>query len=450
MGVSGTRLSRLVRHPARVIPLAFLATIVVGTLVLLLPAAHRSGEVDVMAAAFTMVSAVCVTGLATVDTATYWTPFGQGVILAAIQVGGLGIMTLATVVALAIRGRLRTSGQLIAQAETKTQALGDVRGVVRRILIAVVIAESVVALALFVRFLTTYDTGDVRTALWHAVFHSVSAFNNAGFALYSTNLVGFVADAWICWPICAAIIAGGIGYPVFWELVRAARRPSTWSVHTRITVFGYAALLVVGVAAFLVFEWTNPATIGSFSVWDKTVAGVTQGVVPRTAGFNSIDYQMIRPETLVVTVVLMFVGGGSAGTAGGVKVTTFFLLGYVILAEIRGEEDVRVGNRRIGSPVIRQALTVALLGVGVVATGTIGLVMLTDFTLDRVLFEVVSAFGTVGLSTGLTPQLPVPAQLLIMLIMFVGRVGTVTVASALALQERRRAYHLPLGTPIVG
>lgn len=437
-------------HPARLIPLSFLGFILLGTLALMTPAARRGDSPDFMAAAFTTVSATCVTGLATVDTATYWTPFGQAIILAEIQVGGFGIMTLATLLSLLVRGRLGMNSRLLAQSETKTLAVGDVGAVLKRILGAVLVAEAVVALLLTLRFLTTYDDGNLRTAIWHGVFHSVSAFNNAGFALYSTSLVGFVADAWICWPICAAIIAGGIGFPVAFELARSLRRPSTWSVHTRITVYGYTSLLVAGVLLFMLFEWTNPATLGPLSAWDKTVAGVSQGVFPRTAGFNSIDYGAIRPETLLITLVLMFVGGGSAGTAGGVKVTTFFLLGHVILTEVMGEDDVRVGNRRITSATIRQAMSVALLGVGLVSLGTIGFVMLTDFPLDKSVFEVVSAFGTVGLSTGITPQLSVPAQVLIMVMMFCGRVGTVTVASALALHQRKRKYHLPEEHPIVG
>lgn len=437
-------------HPARLVPLSFLAFIAIGTLALSIPAAHRPGNVDVMAAAFTTVSATCVTGLTTVDTATYWTPLGQAIILAEIQVGGFGIMTFATLLGLLVRGRLGLSGRLLAQSETKTLKMGEVTAVLKRIFLAVVVTETAVAMLLTLRFLTTYDDGNLRTAIWHGVFYSVSAFNNAGFALASDNLVGFVADAWICWPICAAIIAGGIGFPVVFELVRAARRPSAWSVHTRITVYGYTALLVTGIALFMLLEWTNPGTLGPLSAWDKTVAGVTQGVTPRTAGFNSIDYGAIRPETLLITMVLMFVGGGSAGTAGGIKVTTFFLLGHVILTEVMGEQEVRVGNRRISSETVRVALTVALLGVMLVTFGTIGMVMLTDVPLDKAMFEVVSAFGTVGLSTGITPELSVPAQLLLMLVMFCGRVGTITVASALVLHSRKRKYHLPQEHPIVG
>lgn len=431
------------------VPLAFLGAIVVGTVLLMLPAAHVSGEANLMAAAFTTVSAVCVTGLATVDTATYWTPIGQGIILFLIQIGGFGIMSLATLVALIVRGRLGLTSTLIAQAETQTLEMGSVGHVLRRIFLSMLVAEAAIATVLTLRFSFGYGEA-LPTALWHGVFHAVSSFNNAGFALYSNNIVGFVSDAWICLPICLGIIAGGVGYPVFFELIKRWRRPSTWSAHTRMTVYGYTLLLVIGIACYLWFEWTNPATMGPLAWEDKVTAAIFGGVNPRTAGFNSIDLSHIRPETLVITLVLMFVGGGSAGTAGGIKVTTFFLLGHVILSEARGEEEVRIGPRRIAHETIRQALSVALLGVGVVTIGTIAMVMITDYSLDVVTFEVVSAFGTVGLSTGITPQLPVAAQLVLMVIMYVGRVGTVTTASALALHQRKRRYHLPEEHPIVG
>lgn len=336
------RIARVLTHPVRLVPLAFLAVIGVGTLALMLPVAHTSGEPDLMAAAFTTVSAVCVTGLATVDTATYWTPFGQVVIMLLIQVGGFGIMTLATLLSLLVRGRVGVSGQLRARAETHAfDAGGSVTGLIRRIAVRMLAAEAIVALALTLRFRAAYDD-TWGASLWHGVFHAVSAFNNAGFALFSGNLVPFVGDAFICVPICVAIVAGGIGYPVYFELVSRWRRPNQWSVHTRITVGGTVILLVTGTLAYLVFEWSNPATMGPMSVWDKVLASGTASVVARTAGFNSIDYGAITGATLVITLVLMFVGGGSAGTAGGIKITTFFLLGFLILAEARGEEDVVV------------------------------------------------------------------------------------------------------------
>jgi trk system potassium uptake protein TrkH len=437
-------------HPARIVPIAFLATGGVGAVLLSLPMATPGPERPaLLVAAFTSVSAVCVTGLTVVDTATFWSPFGQVVILGLIQVGGFGIMTLATLLGLLVGGRLRLRSSLIAQAETHTLNLGDVRHVVRRVAITMALFEAAIALVLMVRFRVRYDD-TWADAAWHGVFHSVSAFNNAGFALYSDNLIGFVDDAWIAFPICVAIIAGGIGFPVLFELRRRWRQPMLWTVHTRLTVYGYALLLVVGTLAFLALEWSNPDTLGPMSAWGKTVGGITGGVVPRTAGFNSVDYAEITPETMAVNYVLMFIGGGPAGTAGGIKVTTFFLLAFVIWSEVRGERDTNIGHRKIGGSTLRQALTVALLGIAAIALGTMAILLVTDLSLDVVLFESISAFATVGLSTGITPELPIAAQVTLMVLMYVGRVGTITVASALALKHRHHHYHLPEERPVVG
>ena len=437
-------------HPARIVPLAFLFAIIVGTILLSLPISTPGPtRPPTLTAAFTTVSAVCVTGLTTVDTATYWSPFGQTVIMSLIQIGGFGIMTLATLLGMLVGGKLRLKSSLIAQAETHTLNIGDVRHVVRRVAVTMLAFEAVFAAVLTLRFRTRYDD-TWGEAVWHGVFHSISAFNNAGFALYSDNLIGFVDDAWIMFPICVAIIAGGIGFPVLFELRRRWRHPRLWTVHTRLTVYGSLVLLVVGIGAFLALEWANGGTLGGLSPWGKVVGGVTGGVVPRTAGFNSIDYGQITPETMAVNYVLMFIGGGSAGTAGGIKVTTFFLLAFVIWSEVRGERDTNVAHRRVGGETVRQALTVVLLALAAIAVGTMVILLVTDYALDVVLFETISAFATVGLSTGITPNLPPAGEITLMVLMFVGRVGTITVASALALKSRHRHFHLPEERPVIG
>jgi potassium uptake TrkH family protein len=433
-----------------VVPLAFLAVITAGTVLLMLPVARAGpGVADPLTALFTATSAVCVTGHIVVDTATYWSPFGQAVILGLIQVGGFGIMTAATLLALIVQRRLGLADRLAAQAETKAIGLGDLRGVVVRIAVAVGLCESVVALLLIGRFWVGY--GDpLGEAVWRGWFHAISAFNNAGFALFSDNLMGFVSDWWLNLPVMAAVVVGGLGFPVLFELLRRAGRPRAWTIHTRITVIGTATLLVLGFAATLALEWGNPGTLGPLGAADKALAAAFQSVTSRTAGFNTLDIGAMHPETWAVVDVLMFIGGGSAGTAGGIKVTTFFLLGYVIWSEIQGEREVVVGRRRVSGATVRQALSVALLGVATVALATIALLMLTDESLDRVLFESVSAFGTVGLSTGITAGLPAAGQLVLVALMFVGRVGTITAASALALRASHRLYRYPEERPIVG
>ncbi|MGH3508454.1 MAG: TrkH family potassium uptake protein [Nocardioidaceae bacterium] len=439
-----------VQHPARIVPMAFLGAISIGTALLLLPVS-RGGDrgADFITAAFTSVSATCVTGLSPVDPATYWSPFGQAVILLLIQVGGFGIMTLATLLSLLVAGKLGLNTRLIVQSESRVLNLGDVRSVLRRVAVTMAIFELSIAVIVTARFRIAYDD-NLADAVWHGVFHAVSAFNNAGFALYSNNLIGFVDDPWISLPLCAAVVAGGLGFPVLAELHQRFRRPRYWTVHTRLTVYGSLILLAGGILGFLAFEWANAATIGNLSSGGKAIAAVTGGVMPRTAGFNSVDYGQVTPETLLMTDILMFIGGGSAGTAGGIKVGTFFLLGFVIWSEIRGEPDVNIAHRAISSPTVRQALTVALLGVGVVTAGTMVLLMLTDFTVQVVFFESISAFATVGLTTGITSSMPWSAELVLMVLMFVGRVGTITVATGLALQTRHRHYQLPEERPIVG
>ncbi len=429
---------------------SFAAAVAVGTALLSLPIATAGpGRADLLTALFHATSAVCVTGLVTVDTGTYWSGFGQAVILGCIQAGGLGIATLATLFALLVSRRLGLRARLVAQAETKALSAADVRRVVARVVVFVVAAEAVVAVVLALRFALGYGQS-WSSAAYHGVFHAISAFNNAGFGLRADSLVRYVADPWISLTICTAVIVGGLGFPVVFELAREWRTPRTWSVLTRITVVVTALLLLVGTLVFLFAEAGNPGTLGPLGAGTKVLAAFTAAVMPRTAGFNNLDVGAYQPETLLLTDALMFIGGGSAGTAGGIKVTTFGLLAYVLWAEMRGDPDVEVGRRQVPASNQRQALAVALLGLGVVAVATFAMEALTDFTFDQVLFETVSAFATVGLSTGITADLPAPAQFLLVLLMFIGRIGPLTLASGLALRERARRHSLPEERTIVG
>lgn len=437
-------------HPARIVPLAFLATIVVGTCLLLLPVSSADGRVaPILTALFTATSAVCVTGLTVVDTGTYWSPFGQGVILLMFQVGGFGIMAGATLLGLMITRRMRLGRRLVAQAETKSLTLGDVKGVLWTLLGVTLLFELVVAAVISVRLHAAYGE-PWGVAIWNGVFHSVSAFNNAGFSTYPDSLVRFALDPLILLPLSVAIIVSGLGFPVINELRTEWRRPEGWSIHARLTVYGTVGLLLAGFVAVLVAEWNNSATIGDFSTGGKALNAFTHSVMSRTAGFNAVDIGQMRPETLLFTNGLMLIGGGSAGTAGGIKVTTFLLLGFVVWAEIRGRTDVTAFRRRICPDVQRQALAVVLLAVGVVGVATLAILSLTTLPLDRVLFEVISAFATVGLSTGITADLPPAAKTILIGLMFVGRVGTITVAAALALRTRHVPFRYPEERPIVG
>ena len=428
---------------------AFAVAGLVGTVLLMLPVSRAGeGRAPFVTALFTATSAVCVTGLTTVDTATYWSRTGQVVILVLIQVGGFGIMTLASLIALFLSRRMGVRTRLTAARETKSIGRGDLRRVLRGVLVVTVVVESVVATILTLRFRGTYDE-TWGTATWHGIFHAVSAFNNAGFALFSDNLMGFVTDPFVLIPISVAVVIGGLGFPVIAEVVRQ-RQPRSWSVHTRLTLLVTSVLLVGGTVFFTLAEWSNTRTIGSLGAADKLLNGWFGAVQPRTAGFNAWDYGAVTDETLLGTAMLMFIGGGSAGTAGGLKVTTVVVLFLVIVAEARGDDDVIAFDRRIDQRIVRQATTVALLGVSAVACGTILLSALTNQPLRDVVFETTSAFATVGLSTGITGELGGPAQVVLIVLMFVGRLGPVTLVSALALRERNRRYRFPEGAPLIG
>ncbi|GAA2387798.1 potassium transporter TrkG [Streptomyces glaucosporus] len=446
LGAAGTRF----RHPARLVVAGFAVAAAVGAALLSLPAAAESGErTDVVDAVFTATSAVCLTGLVTVDTGSHWSAFGEVVVLLLMQAGGLGIMTLAALFAVLVSGRLRLRAQLVAQTESRHLGMDDLRRMVPGIIRFGLVCEAAVAAVLTAVFLTRYDRPP-GTALYQGVFHGVSAFNNAGFSTHRDSLASYAGDPWVCLPVAAAAVVGGLGFPVVFELVRSWRRPGDWSVLTRITVVLTVLLLALGTLVITAAEYTNPGTLGRLGEGEKWLAGFFASAAARSVGFNTVDVSAMGSESLLATDVLMFIGGGSAGTAGGIKVTTLGLLAFVVWAEMRGDPGARVGNRRVPEGNQRQALAIVLLGAGAVVVSTFAVLAMTDFSLDRVLFEVISAFATVGLSTGITAELPAAAKVLLTVLMFAGRLGPLTLATALALRERARRYDLPEERIIVG
>jgi trk/ktr system potassium uptake protein len=437
-------------HPAQLVSLAFALGILVGTGLLMLPVATAGpGGASVLTAAFTSTSSICVTGLIVVDTATYWSHFGQVVIMVLIQIGGLGIMTLASTLALVVARRLGLRSRLIAQAETGALDLGDVRRILVGVAVLSLIFEAIAATVLALRFAITYDYS-VGAAIWRGVFHAVTAFNNAGFALWSDNLMQFVTDGWISMTISLAIICGGLGFPVWLELRRRGRTPRRWSIHTKLTLLVTGLLLAVGFFSVLGFEWDNAATLGALDTPGKLLAAFFQGVQPRTAGFNTLDYAQMNDDTLLFQDVLMFIGAGSASTGGGIKVTTFALLLLMVWTEIRGDPEVNVFGRRISAAAQRQALALALIALIAVASCTLVLVASSDATVSQSIFESASAFGTVGLSTGITASLPTASKVALIVLMYLGRVGPHGLGTALVLRESRRRYRFAEGRPIIG
>ncbi|WP_196716614.1 TrkH family potassium uptake protein [Actinomyces trachealis] len=440
----------LMLHPARVVPTAYLIGWILGTVLLRLPWCATNQDTTWWQAAFTSMSALCITGLAVVDTASHWSHLGQAVILLLIQVGGFGIMTLTSMVVFTVTRRVSPTVARIAKEETRS-GLKDFRRLPARILFFSLACEGILALALTLRFMRRGMPSE--TATYHGVFHSISAFNNAGFALYPDNLVGFNQDPWIMVPIGMAIVVGGIGFPVWIELTdrwRGHVRRRLLSVHLRMTLWAYAALLLAGFLAVCLFEWSNPYTLGDQPLSGKLLGAFGGTVFPRTAGFNSIDYGEVTAPTLLVTDVLMMIGGGTAGTAGGLKVTTVAVLLLTVFAEIRGEEVTIVGGRRLSNECVRSALAVAVLGTTVVFTAVLVMAAHEPFALDHLVFEAISAFGTVGLSTGLTARVSHLSWGVLMVLMYLGRVGPVSAAAALAMRARLRRFEYPPEDPLVG
>jgi len=371
------------------------------------------------------------------------------VIMALFQLGGFGMMTLATLLGLLVNRSFRLRAKLIAQAESHVLGLGDISSVAKLVLVVTLVMELAVMLLLTLRLHLSYGLGWGEAA-WSGLFHSVSAFNNAGFSIHVDGLVRYATDGFILLPVMSAIIIGGIGFPVLNDLRRRWSDPRHWSLHTKLTLSGTAVLLVGGFMAVLLFEWSNPGTLGPMAWADKLLSAAFVSVSARTAGFNALDIGALTHESWALHYFLMFIGGGSAGTAGGVKVGTVAILALLVIAEIRGRADTEAFGRRVGSSAQRQAITVLVLGSAMVVLGTLVILRDTDIPTDQVIFEVISAFGTVGLSTGITADLPETSQLMLTLLMYVGRVGTITLAASLALGEHRMPYRYPEEHPIVG
>lgn len=462
------------RNPAQLVVLAFTGLIAVGTLLLLLPlAVDGSRGLGVEDALFMSTSATTVTGLATVDIATF-SLFGELVLLALVQIGGFGIMTIGSVLALVASRRVGLRQRMLAQAEIGAVDIGDLKtliGYIARITIAV---EGSLAAVLTVRLWQGGYEDNFGDALYSGIFHGVTAFNNAGISLYSDNLASFVGDPVVVIAITLGFIVGGLGFPILVEISRRrtttkrvdASLPMTlhhgtghprssampWSLHLKITLLATAALLIIGPVVVLAFEWSNSATLGQLGISDKLLAGWFQGVSPRTAGFNTVDVGAMNEPTLLVISTLMFIGAGPASTSGGIKVTTFAVLGLMIWSEARGDQDVNVFGRRLPTPMIRQAVTIALLSVAMVTGVSLVLMASDGIGLTAALFESSSAFGTVGLSTGVTGAISTLGHISLVVVMLAGRVGPVTFVTALALRDSDRvhAYRYPEERPIIG
>lgn len=441
---------RLARQsPARLALGVFASVIALFTALLSTPFATTSGTpAPFVDALFTATSAVCVTGLVTVPTGTYWSTAGLVVILAAIKIGGLGVMTLASLLGLAVSRRIGLTQRLLVSSETKMTRLGEVGSLLRVVIVTSTLFEVAIAIVLIPRFHALGE--DWGLAAWHGVFYAISAFNNAGFIPTSYGLEPYGSDWWVLLPIIIGVFVGSLGFPVILDVMRRARRPRRWNLHSKLTLAASGTLVGVGTLLVAAFEWNNEKTFAPLD-WSGTIlASLFAGVMPRSGGFATVDIDQMHQSTWLLLDALMFVGGGSASTAGGIKVTTLAVMLLAILAEARGDKDVEAFGRRIPREAMQVAIAVSLVSATFILAASLVLLAVTDWTLDVVLFEVISAFATCGLSTGVTADLPDTGKYVLVFMMFIGRTGTMTFAAALALRSRRRVIRLPEERPIIG
>lgn len=441
---------------SRTICLGFLVFISVGTLLLLLPWANASGQWgNPLIALFTATSAICVTGLIVVDTGTHFSPLGQGIILALIQIGGLGYMTANSFLMLLLGRRLKLKDRVAIQQSMDSSELAGGSSLIVSIIAMTLLIELTGILFLYPTFQQDFGGG---RGLWLSIFHSVSAFNNAGFSLFADNIMGYALNPWINFTITALVILGGIGYQVIMELFLWARhqfrgdqRRITFSLNYKVVTSTTLALLTLGTVAFLVIEFNNAATLGNYAPQHKLMMAWFQSVIARTAGFNSIDIGAMGEASLFIMIALMFVGASPGSTGGGIKTTTLRILLACTRMVLRGQEGVLSYRRQIPPSRVLKAIAV-VMGSGLVVLSATTLISISNPTVAfiDVLFESVSAFATVGLSTGITADLSDLGKYVIIATMYLGRVGILLFMAALLGDPKPTAIQYPEEDLLIG
>ena len=420
----------------------FAGLIVVGSILLMLPISSAGGyPTRAVDAFFTSTSAVCVTGLVVVDTGTYWSSFGQGLILTLIQIGGFGFMTSATLLLLAFGRRIGLRERLLIGQSVGISRLGGVVGLVKRMALFTVSSELVGALVLFFRF-SSYDS--LRTAVWKSFFHSISAFNNAGFDIFGNfqSLTQYRTDAPLILITAALIFLGGISF-IFIADVLKVRSLFKLALDSKLILWTTIALLGIGTVIMLLTQFTDSTTFTALSTPYKVLGAFFHSVTTRTAGFTTIQISNLAQYALFFTMFLMFVGGASGSTAGGIKVNTFGILMATIWSTLKGKEHAEAFGREFNQQQIYRAIAVIILSLAVIAIATFLLTIHEDFSFIRILFETFSAFGTVGLSTGITPFLSTAGKIIIIITMFVGRLGPLALTLALIQRQQPSSYRYP-------
>ena len=426
-------------NPARILAIGFLSLILIGTFLLMLPISTNEGnELSFIDALFEATSAVCVTGLVVVDTGTTFTVFGEMVLLFLIQIGGLGFMTIGVIIAIFLGKNIGLKGRLVIQESLNQLSLEGMVRLVKFVLIFTLIIEGLGAVVLSIRWANEFG---FPQSIYYGIFHSISAFNNAGFDIMGDfrSMTEYVGDFTIITTLSSLLIIGGIGYTVILDIWKK-KSFKKLSLHTKLVLWITLILNVLGTILILVLEYNNPGTLSGLSIKDKILGAYFHGVVPRTAGFNSLNMPELTMSSQFVTIMLMFIGGGSGGTAGGIKVTTFVIILLAVWNLIRRNDDVNIMERRLPKDLVYRAFAITVYSVGIVSLMIFILTITEEAPLNFILFEVISAFGTVGMSLGLTPELSAIGKVVISFLMFIGRVGPLTLAFALAKKNNKLPF----------
>lgn len=434
-------------HPTQILVIGFLAVILLGSILLMLPMSSSTGQYTAFEdALFTATSAVCVTGLVVVDTASHWSLFGKIVILCCIQIGGLGFMSLVSMVFIALGKRITLKNRLIMQEALNFNTTAGVVRFTKMVVKGTLIVEGIGALLMTLVFVPEY--GFVK-GIWYSVFHAISAFCNAGFDIIGdSSLAPYVGNGLINMVIMSLIIIGGLGFSVWVDVYRVikykleAPKHYTWKqainklmLHTKLVGVITFALLIIGFIVIFILEYKNLGTLGGLSLKEKIYAAMFQSVSPRTAGFYTISLADMTDTSKLFTIMLMFIGGSPAGTAGGIKTVTFGVLALCAFCTIKGNDQTVVFRRKIPFHLITRALAIVMIAISVVVVAVGGLSLSEDFTFMEILFETVSAFATVGTTLGITPFLSITGKILIIIVMFIGRLGPITMAVALMVRQ---------------
>ncbi len=444
-----TLIYKLKMKPEQIIVVGFALLILAGAGLLCLPISTNSGKsISFLNAVFTSTSAVCVTGLVVVDTATQFTLFGQIVILALIQMGGLGVMTVMTTAFIILGKRITLSERILIQSQLGEDNISGMVRLIIRVIKVTLIAEGLGAALLATRLVPMYGLKGV----YFSIFHAISSFCNAGFDVFGrvtgefSSITAFANDPIIVGTIMLLIVVGGLGFVVVADIfspVRIRKRQKL-TRYSRFVLILTAALIVLGAGMFLLLELPNPNTLGSKDLTGtgKVLSAFFQSVTPRTAGYNTISQDAMTPASKLVTMVLMFIGASPSGTGGGIKTTTFAIVLLFTLASISGRREPKVGDRRLAADTIKRAVTITVLSVMLVGMAFLAVAAIEGtrggiFTFENIFFEVLSAFGTVGLTCGITPQLSAVSRLIIIFVMFAGRVGFMTLVVALSSRKHK-------------